>query len=90
MRSVSTRCCRASPRRLALSLKASGLAQFFEGRCFTASEVQKGKPAPDLFLHAAEAMGTAPDGVRRAADAMTSPEPGEGVAEVIDALLASR
>ena len=36
------------------------------------------------------AMGTAPDGVRRAADATTSPEPGEGVAEAIDALLASR
>ena len=36
------------------------------------------------------AMGTAPDGVRRVADAITSPEPGEGVADVIDALLASR
>ena len=50
----------SSPRRLALSLKASGLAQFFEGRCFTASEVQKGKPAPDLFLHAARRMGVDP------------------------------
>lgn len=50
----------SSPRRLALSLKASGLAQFFEGRCFTASEVQKGKPAPDLFLHAAGRMGMDP------------------------------
>ena len=35
------------------------------------------------------AMGTAPDGVRRMADAITSPEPGTGVADVIDALLAS-
>lgn len=51
----------SSPRRLALSLRASGLAKDFEGRCFTASEVQKGKPAPDLFLHAAARMGVAPD-----------------------------
>ena len=50
----------SSPRRLALSLRASGLATYFEGRCFTASEVQKGKPAPDLFLHAAARMGVAP------------------------------
>jgi len=50
----------STPRRLALSLRASGLAQFFEGRCFTASEVKKGKPAPDLFLHAATRMGFAP------------------------------
>ena len=50
----------SSPRRLALSLGASGLARFFEGRCFTASEVQRGKPAPDLFLHAAARMGVAP------------------------------
>lgn len=51
----------SSPRRLALSLGASGLAHFFEGRCFTASEVQKGKPAPDLFLHAAANMGVVPE-----------------------------
>lgn len=50
----------SSPRRLALSLAATGLAGFFEGRCFTASEVQRGKPAPDLFLHAAARMGVAP------------------------------
>ena len=50
----------SSPRRLALSLKASGLAHYFEGRCFTASEVQRGKPAPDLFLHAAGRMGAEP------------------------------
>ena len=50
----------SSPRRLALSLHAAGLAHFFEGRCFTASEVQKGKPAPDLFLLAAARMGVVP------------------------------
>lgn len=35
------------------------------------------------------AMGSAPESVMRAADAVTSAEPGEGVADVIDALLAS-
>ncbi len=50
----------SSPRRLALSLSTTGLGPFFEGRCFTASEVKHGKPAPDLFLHAAERMGVAP------------------------------
>ena len=51
----------SSPRRLALSLRTTGLARFFEARCFTASEVQRGKPAPDLFLHAAARMGAAPE-----------------------------
>lgn len=50
----------SSPRRLALTLKAAGLAAFFAGRSFTASEVKRGKPAPDLFLHAAARMGVAP------------------------------
>ncbi len=50
----------SSPRRLALSLGASGLAGYFAGRCFTASEVSRGKPAPDLFLHAAAKMGADP------------------------------
>jgi beta-phosphoglucomutase-like phosphatase (HAD superfamily) len=29
----------------------------FEGRIFSASEVAEGKPAPDLFLHAAASLG---------------------------------
>ncbi len=32
----------------------------FEGRIFSASEVVNGKPAPDLFLHAAARMGVDP------------------------------
>lgn len=50
----------SSPQRLAVSLAATGLARFFEGRCFTASDVRRGKPAPDLFLHAAQRMGAEP------------------------------
>ena len=50
----------SSPERLARSLEITGLAPLFEGVCFTASEVARGKPAPDLFLHAARRMGAAP------------------------------
>lgn len=40
-----------------VTLKATGLAPRFEGRRFSAREVALPKPAPDLFLHAAERMG---------------------------------
>lgn len=46
----------SSPQRLALSLQVSGLESLFTGRHFTASEVQNGKPAPDLLYHAAARM----------------------------------
>jgi HAD superfamily hydrolase (TIGR01509 family) len=51
----------SSPQRLAVSLRSTGLAPFFADRCFTASEVKRGKPAPDLFLHAAAKLGIPPD-----------------------------
>jgi HAD superfamily hydrolase (TIGR01509 family) len=50
----------SSPQRLALSLRVTGLAEVFAGKCFTASEVKHGKPAPDLCLHAAKKMGADP------------------------------
>ncbi len=50
----------SSPERLATSLALTGLTHAFTGRGFTASEVARGKPAPDLFLHAAAIMGHAP------------------------------
>ena len=46
--------------KMRLSLGLVGLYDRFEGRIFSASEVRKGKPAPDLFLHAARRMGFAP------------------------------
>jgi HAD superfamily hydrolase (TIGR01509 family) len=42
------------------TLGATGLWERFEGRIFSATEVDHGKPAPDLFLHAAATMGVAP------------------------------
>ena len=50
----------SSRERMAVSLRAAGLLAFFEGRAFSAAEVARPKPAPDLFLHAAAAMGVPP------------------------------
>jgi HAD superfamily hydrolase (TIGR01509 family) len=46
--------------KMAVTLRATGLWERFEGRIFSASEVARGKPAPDLFLHAAQRMGFDP------------------------------
>lgn len=46
--------------RLDISLKKTGLLSLFEGNIFSATMVKRGKPAPDLFLFAAEKMGAAP------------------------------
>jgi HAD superfamily hydrolase (TIGR01509 family) len=45
---------------LRFKLTLTGLYERFAGRIFSASEVANGKPAPDLFLHAAQQMGAAP------------------------------
>ena len=50
----------SSPRRVEMSLTLVGLWQTVRNRTFTASEVARGKPAPDLFLHAAARCGAAP------------------------------
>jgi HAD superfamily hydrolase (TIGR01509 family) len=46
--------------RIRLSLQVTGLADFFGDDLFSATMVQHGKPAPDLFLYAAERMQVAP------------------------------
>lgn len=42
------------------TLTRGGLWSRFEGRIFSASDVAHGKPAPDLFLHAATVLGFEP------------------------------
>ena len=42
--------------RVRMSLEITGLVRFFDSQ-FSASDVPNGKPAPDLFLHAAARMG---------------------------------
>jgi HAD superfamily hydrolase (TIGR01509 family) len=48
--------------RMRRTLGITGMYDRFDGRIFSATEVEHGKPAPDLFLHAAARMGVAPDG----------------------------
>lgn len=58
------RCVASSgtPDRIALSLGLTGLDQAFQSDAiFSATMVENGKPAPDLFLHAANQMGFAPE-----------------------------
>lgn len=52
----------SSHERLRTTLSAAGLLQLFGDEIrFSADDVDHGKPAPDLFLHAARALGVAPD-----------------------------
>ena len=46
--------------RIRLALTVTGLLPRFEGRIFSAQDVTRGKPAPDLFLHAARSLGVDP------------------------------
>ncbi|MCU0905765.1 MAG: HAD family hydrolase [Tabrizicola sp.] len=50
----------SSPRRVEMSLKLVGLTDIVGDRVFTSTMVARGKPAPDLFLFAANRMGAAP------------------------------
>ena len=50
----------ASIEKMRFTLGHTGLWDRFEGRIFSATEVEHGKPAPDLFLHAAASMGWEP------------------------------
>lgn len=50
----------SSPARAAKSLALAGLGDLVGPRLFTASMVAQGKPAPDLFLHAAARCGADP------------------------------
>ena len=49
------------PPRVKLSLALTDLARYFDGRVFTSSLVARPKPAPDLFLHAANALELSPE-----------------------------
>ena len=60
--SLKTPVCIASSSdldRVTFSLSLAKLSTFFDGHVFTSQMVKRGKPAPDLFLHAAAVMGVA-------------------------------
>ncbi|MGX1916196.1 HAD family hydrolase [Streptomyces phaeochromogenes] len=51
-----------SHERIRVGHRKTGLDRWFDdGRIFSSQDVGRGKPAPDLFLHAAERMGVTPE-----------------------------
>lgn len=44
-----------------ITLDVTGVMPYVEGRIFSAVDVAQGKPAPDIFLHAANMMGFSPN-----------------------------
>ncbi|MFJ6937305.1 HAD family hydrolase [Streptomyces sp. NPDC101132] len=65
LRASGTAYCLASSgshERIRVGHRSAGLTGYFDdARIFSAEDVGKGKPAPDLFLHAAAKMGVAPE-----------------------------
>ena len=55
----------ATHEHLRYTLSLTGLYERFAGRIFSAEDVARGKPAPDLFLHAAARDGRGPGPLRR-------------------------
>jgi len=63
LQAMKMRTCVASsgaPQKIHHSLSLTGLIERFDGNLFSAAQVERGKPAPDLFLFAAQSMGVAP------------------------------
>ena len=61
---ITTATCVASSgthERIRYTLGLTGLYPRFAGRIFSVEDVAHGKPAPDLFLHAASRMGVPPE-----------------------------
>lgn len=50
----------SAPERLELALSLTGLAPLFGPHVYSATQVRHGKPAPDLFLFAADRLGISP------------------------------
>lgn len=64
LRAQGTAFCVASNGRhdkMAVTLAVTGILPLVRGRVFSVTDVARGKPAPDLFLHAAARMGVAPE-----------------------------
>jgi len=58
------------------SLGKAGLLPYVEDVLFSAEQVVRGKPAPDLFLHAAASMGMTPDAAVVVEDSVPGVEAG--------------
>jgi len=76
---IHTPCCVASngsPQDIRARLGIAGLLSYFEPHVFSAMEVSRGKPDPELFLHAARTMGTPPPRCAVVEDTVTGVDAG--------------
>lgn len=83
---LSTPTCVATsstPARVRKSLELTGLTHFFGEDVFTASEVENGKPAPDLFFHTAKKMNAAPEKCLVIEDSLPGMEAGVAAGMVV-------
>ena len=63
LQSINANYCVASSgphQKIRKTLGVTGLLPLFEGKIFSSTDVGKGKPEPDLFLHACSMMGYTP------------------------------
>ncbi|HIC49426.1 MAG TPA: HAD family hydrolase [Dehalococcoidia bacterium] len=63
LQSINANYCVASSgphQKIRKTLGVTGLLPLFEGKIFSSTDVGKGKPEPDLFLHACSVMGYTP------------------------------
>src|SRR5258707_1726657 len=69
--------------RVSLSLSLTGLAPHFDGRIYTSQMVERGKPAPDLFLYAAERMQADPRRTLVIEDSISGVEAGKAAGMIV-------
>lgn len=62
--------------KMQLTLGLTGLQPFFEQHVFSAYDIGHWKPAPELFLHAAKALGVAPENCAVVEDSLPGIEAG--------------
>ena len=63
IRALGNKVCVASSgthQKIRTSLTSAGLLSLFDGSIFSSEDVARGKPFPDLFLHAAACVGVSP------------------------------
>lgn len=79
LRQLATPYCIASSgdhAKMETTLGATGLLSAFAGRLYSATQVERGKPAPDVFLLAAAGMGAAPERTAVVEDSITGVQAG--------------
>ena len=80
----------AAQERLERALEIVGLSRFFEaGACFSAEQVARAKPAPDLHLHAAARMGFQPSEALVIEDSVTGVQAAAAAGIAVVGLLAA-